>query len=353
MITKPIRFSLAALATLTLANQANAAAIVDFWVDPTSTTRIFDNFNDGVDTATNFNNMSSLGEAGGFSAVTVPPVSADPQFQYLTPGAPFNASTHPFVRFRSQGSVDGGMQFFPLPPAGPTVVGFASTLTAVEQHKPWVNVAPGINGTGIRIDPIGGGNGNDESWGFDYIHLDQFETVGLGEFDRDDGFDGWAANPHIPDLAASASTSMLTGTTAGNDPTITVGGLNFDTAVYDMLEISLALDPASSSRFQFFWGTNLAGLSEARSVVLNTADGLIRDGNLHTYRFRMSDTSEWADNLTLFRIDPFADADAVDGKTFGIGHVRLLSGAPIPEPSTVTLAALAGLGLLVRRRRRK
>ncbi|MFT5410909.1 MAG: hypothetical protein ACI9NC_003642, partial [Verrucomicrobiales bacterium] len=306
-----------------------AASAYTLSVDPGAISISFDQFNDGVSTATNFGNMADGGEAGGVSAVTMPAGAADPQFQYLTPGGPFDPNQYPFMRIQSQGSAAGASQVFPLPANGATVLPYTTGNTFSESQ---LQFAQPLNGTGLRIDPLGGGTGGTETFSYDYLMLDRFQTIGLGEFDRDGGLDGWtpAANGHLINTSVSSSTSTFTATTAGNDPVIQKAGLNVDTATYKFMEISLALDPASNSRFEFFWGTNtFPGPAGGQSIAITNE--LIRDGNLHTYRFDMSDEANWDGNLNILRLDLLADADAQAGRNVEIGHVRLY--AQVPEPS--------------------
>ena len=127
-------------------------------------------------------------------------------------------------------------------------------------------------------------------------------------------------------------------------------GLNIDTNIYDTIEVRIAFDPASNSRFEIFWGTNtFPGPAGGQSVVM--LNELIRDGNLHTYRIDMSDEAAWDGNLNILRIDPLADADAAAGRNFSIDYIRLLEGSAIPEPSTALLALLGASLALLRRRR--
>ena len=281
-MNKPSIF--AALAASALVTSASGFTLS---IDPGPVSIAFDQFNDGVSTAGNFVNMADAGEAAGVSSVTMPPAAADPRFQYPTPGAPFDANTYPYMRVQSSGSVAGASQVFPLPAAGPTVLNYATSAAFSESQLTFVQP---VNGTGLRFDPLGGGSAVTETFNYDYIMLDRFRTIGLGEFDRDGGYDGWSlsGNGHLINDSVSASSSSFVATTAGNDPMIQRGGLNIDTNIFKYLEISLAVDPASTSRFEFFWGTStFPGPAGGQSISL--VSELIRDGNLHTYRFDMSD----------------------------------------------------------------
>ena len=306
-------------------------------VDPGPISIPFDQFNDGVSTVTGLSNMTDGGEAAGVSTTGVPAGAPDPQFQYPTPGGAFDSNTYPYMRIHTQGSVGVPSQVFPLPPAAPTVLNYTTTTSFSESQLQFVQP---INGTGLRIDPIGGGTAGSETFGYDYIMLDRFPTIGLGEFDRDGGLDGWTTNAHLAGTAVSSSTSTFTATTAGVDPIMQRGGLNIDTSAYEFLEVSLAVDPASTSRFEFFWGTNtFPGPAGGQSIALTPE--LIRDGNLHTYRFDMSDEPAWDGNLNILRLDLLADADAAAGRSVEIGHVRLYSQVPEPSGAMFVLLGLA------------
>ena len=343
----------ASITTLSIALSVATAGAFTLVVDPAPLTVNFDNFNDGVDTSTNFNNMSSGGEAGGFASVNMNAGAADPQLQFPTPGAPFNSTSHSYFRVNTRGTVGGASQVFPLPAAGPTAVGYTTTTAFAESQLAFSNVAPGVNGAGLRIDPLGGGTATVERFDFDYVMLDSVRTIGVGEFDHDGALDGWtiAGNGHIINNSTSALTSTFSATTAGVDPILQRGGLNADTNIYDTLEIRIALDPASTSRMEIFWGTNtFPGPAGGQSVVL--VNELVRDGNLHTYRINMADEAAWDGNLNLLRLDPLADGDAASGRSFEIDYVRLLEGsAIIPEPSGALLSMLGGLLFFARRRR--
>jgi len=340
------------ISTLSIALCATTAGAFTLSVDPAPLTISFDNFNDGVDTATGFVNMASAGEATGFASINMNAGAADPQVQFPTSGAAFNSTSHPYFRVNSRGSVGGPSQVFPLPPAAPTVVNYSTTTTFTENQLAFVNTGPGVNGTGLRIDPLGGGTGIVERFDFDYVMLDSVRTIGLGEFDHDGALDGWSlsGNGHIINGGTSALTSTFTALTAGNDPILQRGGLNSDTSVYNNIEVRMALDPASTSRFEIFWGTDsFPGPAGGQSVVL--LNELIRDGNLHTYRINMSDEAAWDGNMNILRIDPLADADAQAGRTFEIDYIRLLDGSTIPEPSGALLSILGGFLLSIRRRK--
>ena len=330
---------------LSAAAFAASASAVTVTVDPGPISIAFDQFNDGISTATNFNNMSDAGEAAGVSSVSMPAGAGDPQFQYLTPGGPFDSTTYPYMRVHTQGTVGGASQVFPLPPAAPTVLNYATTTTFSESQLQFVQP---INGSGLRFDPLGGGTAGTETFGYDYIMLDRFQTIGLGEFDRDGGFDGWTTNAGLVGATVSSSTSAFSATTAGNDPIIQKGGLNIDTSVFEYLDVRLAVDPASTSRFEFFWGTNtFPGPVGGQSIAI-TAE-LIRDGNFHTYRFDMSDEAAWDGNLNLLRLDLLADGDSAAGRSVAIDYVRLH--AQVPEPSGAALLMLGLSSLLFRRKR--
>ena len=340
------------ISTLSIALSAATAGAFTLSIDPSPLSINFDNFNDGVDTSTGFVNMASAGEATGFASVNMNAGAADPQVQFPTPGPAFNSTTHPYFRVSTRGTVGGPSQVFPLPPAGPTVVSYSTTTAFAESQLAFANVAPGVAGTGLRIDPLGGGTAAVERFDFDYVMLDSVRTFGLGEFDHDGALDGWSlsGNGHIINSGTSALTSTFSAMTAGNDPVLQRGGLNVDTNIYNSIELRIAFDPASSSRFEMFWGTNtFPGPAGGQSVRL--VDELIRDGNLHTYRFNMSDEVAWDGNLNILRIDPLADADAQAGRSFEIDYIRLLDGNAIPEPSGALLSILGGFLVFARRRR--
>ena len=299
-------------------------------IDPPPISTILDNFNDGIDTTTAFANTSSAGEAGGVASVSVAADVPDPQFQVPTPGDPFDISVHPFLRLSSRGTVGVGAQVFPLPPSGVTVVDFNTETNFAESAMTFVADPPGASGDGLRIDPIPNGGAATDTFDYDYIILDKFQTIGLAEYDRDNGNEGFdiVGNGHIVNLQVSAATSTLTATTSGNDPVMQRTALAVDASVYTVLEIRAAFDPLSTSRFEVFWGTDIdPGPAGGQSLVVT--DELIRDGELHTYRFQMSDDSRWNNTLNILRIDPLADADAASGRSFAIDYVRLIAGAPV------------------------
>lgn len=342
-----IRFSSLGLMLLAMVPEAGAVSVL---IDPAPLTRVFDNFNDGVSSATGFNNMADAGESGGVSTVSMPPGAFDPQFRFPTPGAAFSVTTFPYLRVNSRGSVAGGSQIFPLPPSAATVMNYGTGTSFGESRLSFV---PPASGAGLRIDPLGGGTGVTESFEYDYIMLDRVPTIGLAEFDRDGSLDGWTVvgNGHIANGSTSAATSTFMATTAGVDPVLQRAGLAIDTSVYTTIELRAAFDPASSSRFEIFWGTNtFPGPAGGQSIVLQNE--LVRDGSLHTYRLDMSDEQAWNGTLNILRLDPLADGDAAAGRFFEIDYIRVLDGSAIPEPSPVLLVLGAALLFTGRRRRR-
>lgn len=313
-----------------LASLSSTSAQISLVVDPPPVSTVLEDFNDGVDTTAAYANASSAGEAGGVVSVAVAAGASDPQFQVPAPGDPFDIATHPFLRLSSRGTVGVAAQVFPLPASGVTVLGFNTGTNFAESSMTFVIDPPGASGNGLRIDPVPTGGAADGTFDFDYIILDQFETVGLAEYDHDGALDSWtiAGNGHVINSEASAATSTLSATTAGIDPQIQRAGLAVDASIYTVLEIRAAFDPLSTSRLEVFWGTDV-NPGPAGGQSLQVTDQLIRDGELHTYRFQMSDDTRWSNTLNLLRIDPLADADAAAGRDFAIDYVRLIAGAPV------------------------
>ncbi len=326
------RLGTAARLSLAIVASPFAQAQVATIVDPPPASRLLDGFNDGIETTLGFSNSSRAGETGGAVSVLVPGGAADPQFQVPTPNGAFDAARHPHFRIRSKGTVGGGSQVFPLPPAGATVVPFNVGTGYAEAALTFVTDPPGVNGSGLRIDPLGGGGAADATFSYDYIILDKYPTLGVAEFDLDGDLEGFgiAGNGGIVGASVTATTSSFAGTTAGVDPILQRAGLNADTGVFDVLEVRAAFDPDSTSRFEIFWGTSInPGPAGGQSIVVT--DALIRDGEFHTYRFQMSDDARWSGTLNLLRIDPLADADAAAGRSFAIDSVRLIAGAPVVD----------------------
>lgn len=319
---------------------APCAGAFSLTVDPAPLTRVFDNFNDGIDTTASLGSLTSLGEAGGVTSLEMPALASDPKFTLPTPGSPFSATTYPYLRVRAQGSVAGGDGIFPAPAAGPTRIPYSIGTSYSEFQAAFINVAPGINGTALRIDPAGGGTAGIETFDFDYIMLDQVQTIGLGEFDRDGTLDGWGLTGITG--SSSASTSAFAGSMVSSDPQMQLTGINIDTTVFQTIEIRMALDAASTSRAEIFWGTNtFPGPVGGQSVILTSE--LIRDGAMHTYRIDMTDEAAWDGNLNLLRLDPLAES----GRTVEVDYIRVLG---IPEPSSFMLLCLGALTALRRRR---
>jgi hypothetical protein len=326
------RRTLALVLTLTLSVLLPAAGQIAVVIDPPETSRVLDDFNDGVDSSTGFGNTSSAGESAGVTRVLVGANAPDPQVQFPTAGAAFDIAKYPHFRLSSRSDLGGSSQVFPLPPSGVTVVGFQTGASFAESQLTFITDPPGANGLGLRVDPAPTGGANADTFEYDYIILDKFQSIGLAEYDRDGGTEGFdiVGNGHIINVQASAATSTLTATTSGVDPIMQRTALSVDASVYTVLEIRAAFDPLSNSRFEVFWGTDVdPGPAGGQSLVVS--DDLIRDGQLHTYRFQMSDDARWANTLQILRIDPLADADAAAGRTIEIDYVRLIAGAPVVD----------------------
>ena len=299
-------------------------------VDPPPVTRIMDDFNDGVDTSTGYSNASAGGEAAGVVSVVVAENVPDPQVQFPNSGDPFDIAVYPFFRLASRSTFGGAGQVFPLPPSGVTVVGFQAGANFSEAQLTFITDPPGADGTGLRVDPVPTGGAAPDTFEYDYVMLDKFQTIGLAEYDRDAGAEGFdiIGNGHITNVQVSAASSSLSATTNGNDPIMQRTGLSVDASIYTVLEIRAAFDPLSNSRFEVFWGTDVnPGPAGGQSLVIT--DQLIRDGEMHTYRCQMSDDTRWANTLQVLRVDPLADADSEAGRTFEIDYVRLIAAAPV------------------------
>ena len=153
-------------------------------------------------------------------------------------------------------------------------------------------------------------------------------------------------------LGAFVGTSLGVGTTIGSDTVFAVGG--FDSTVSGQLGVLFAVrsfalgsnGTAGNRNYGFYF---FPGITYSNAP-LTALDGVYQIGGIHS---SINDVDAGVEGMVL----PASDAatvtqGAAEASVGGtIPASRFAAAVAVPEPSTAALGLLAGLGLMVRRRR--
>ena len=332
------------LVAMALAAAAQAAVVGVYPVAGQSPdTIVFRDYNGGTDQNVSYNpggaSSPTQAIAGGVSAWTYGVAVSDPKIIYNDGNGTWDHASYPWVRMRysqSRGGA-GSVYVWENPAQGCEGVAFGQSTALTEGHgNPDSTVASPTtpNGSGYRIDGVGAAVANDV-FAADYVLMDRFETLGLGEWDAAGDLNGWTvANAAGVNVANGVLSGTSTGDTMMNSTTL------INTDLYTFIEIGLSTASTTPTETQLFWGPNGA-FAEARSVKFSGTAG-----ELITYVLNMSGEPTWTGTNMRIRLDPVQGDEA-----FAVDYIRLRTATSVPEPATMSLLVLGGLGLLARRRR--
>ncbi len=340
-----MRCRIALLLGLILAGSPVRAGTVLF-VDPPkqANTVVFRDYAGSSDTNVRYHpggasNFPSQTVAGGTSTWTYSAAVSDPKIIYEEEDGAVDHATYPWMRMRYRQSKTNGLNVWELPAQGGRSASYQPSTAFVEDHHDIPNPEPEPSGQGFRIDPFGSTAVGD-SFTADYLMLDRFETIGLGEWDRDGDLEGWSLNHATADSVAGSLLSGRagSGSVPDRDAQVIRTGLSVDGSQFPIVEARMQAD-AASAQIQLFWGNSTDDVfSGSRRVDLGDADG-----QFHTYLIDFRDDPAWfGQTITRLRLDP---VNAVDNAAFQIDYVRLRADAVVPEPSTLALGALGLAGI--------
>ncbi len=323
---------------------AQAAVLMHVDVKPELNTTIFRDYNGTSDANVAYNpgpasNYPTQNVSGGVSQWTYGAAVGDPKIIYNDGAGTYDFNAFPFVRMRYQQSRPGGtIGVWENPAQGGEATTLAQSTVFVESHGDPNSTLnpPDFNGSGYRIDPFGSSLVGDV-FTADYVMIDRFETIGLGEWDADGDLGGWTT-PNI--TGVSVAGSLLSGT--GNGDARLEYGLAFNADKYKFLEIRMQTDSSDPNESQLFWALGGA-FNQPQSIRFN-----VGDGQMHTYLLDFTNEPTWAGSNMRIRLDPVSGTD-----NFAVDFIRLRVDAVVPEPSSLALAAVGLLGLILSSRRRR
>lgn len=270
--------------------------------------------------------------SGGTSTFSYTLDASDPMIIFTSPAGTFDFATFNWARMRYRGST-GPQVWENSAVTGQHISGGSSPSTFVEMRGDPAN--PNPVGSGYRIDPVGSVTSTTPyNFYLDYLMADRTQTIGLGEWDADGDVAGasganWSAS-QTTGLAASGG--VLSGTSSGGDPTLTLG-MGFDASVYGIVEIRMRASSGTSA--EMFWAQNGSFVGAQR-------EGLgTQDNAFHVYTIDFSKESTWAGTNMRLRLDPATTT----GQTFEVDYVRV-SQVPVGywDADGSTSAATGGSG---------
>ena len=313
----------------------------------TAPTVMLESFGGAVDPATALTRVGFNSIGGGVANYSyAASAGAEGTITYNPLATTFDPTVYSSVRVRMAVDRDSAattvVQVFPTPisaatghidrsiPSGTTLVERSFDLTTTSNP----------NGNGLRLDAFNYTNdGTADSASVDYIMADIGRTIGF-EF----GHDGDLNQVSLNNVSGySVASGVLSGTAGGVDAQILMtggGAPAIDAGIYKYVEIRLK--GTAGERVDFFWNTAARG-SLTPKVSVDSDAGV--DGDWHTYLLDFTDEVDWTGNLTYLRLDPVADHA---GSTFELDSVRYME--TIPEPATLGMVAILGVGMLWIRR---
>ncbi|MDZ7620428.1 MAG: autotransporter-associated beta strand repeat-containing protein [Patescibacteria group bacterium] len=329
--------ALAMCVSVVVATGALKAAPV-LTIDPAGVrTVIIDDFNDGTFTPYSVSPIGAITftESGGTLNGTIAASTNDPSFRIDRAMQPIDATRYSYFRMRENSDYNGTLQVFYSGPAATEHETRSSQFLNIGDTDGYIErrsifklpaLSPASTVTRVRLDPISATGAAEANFNYDYFIVDQYDTIGLGEFDRATELQGW-----ITSYTTSVSIlgSALSGTAENSDPQV----YRYDAAInadkYKYLEIRMRRDTGTGA--ELFWGAS--GFHADRQLNLNaTGTG---DGEYHVYWIDMRYESTWTGTINALRVDPATTA----GKTFHIDYIRAVEG-----PSNGTWTNPAGGG---------
>ncbi len=294
-------------------------------IDPADVrTVVIDDFNDGAFTP---NSESPTGaftftESDGTLNGTIAASTGDPHFRIPSGSLSIDATRYSYFRMRENSDYNGTLQVFYSGPAAGESEPRSSVFSNIGATDGYIErrsifklpaLSPASTVSRVRFDPISATSTTEASFNYDYFIVDQYDTIGLGEFDHQADQQGWSTG-HTS--SATVAASLLSGVAADNDPQV----YRYDAAInadkYKYLEIRMQRDTGTGA--EMFWGAS--GFAGERRLNLGVTG--TDDGEYHVYWIDMRNEDTWTGTINALRVDPATTS----GKTFDIDYIRLVEG---------------------------
>lgn len=140
----------------------------------------------------------------------------------------------------------------------------------------------------------------------------------LGEWNTPSDFENWATNGQVGSQLVGSG--FLSGTSTGNDPQVTLSGINLDTdnGENQILEMRLRRQSSETGRIDFFWSDASGGFGSPRRAVI-TDNTWPTDDEFHIFQIPLGPFI--TGDLIDLRFDPVANNPS--SVTFDIDYVRI------------------------------
>lgn len=246
--------------------------------------------------------------------------ASDPRIHFYNDTYQFEATAYPYLRMNYRSSADKRVDFWPSP-ANTTNRSYFTSIAApdyTEVSHRFLHLARTMNtlldGNGFRLDPVSQNTGSPETFELDYVIVDSFPTLGLGEFSRN--AHEWTGSNL--DHVAVSNLSVLAGTAGSTNNRRSISrSITITNRLYTALEIRLMREAGSKGAIQVSWNTESNGWFSAEWIPES-------DGKYYSYLVDFVKCPEWRENTTTeIRIDLFDFSEPNSGKVFGIDFIRL------------------------------
>ena len=311
------------MSVVVIVSELAAAPVLS--IDPAGLrTVVVDDFNDGTFASYSASPIGAFtfAESGGTLNGTIAANTGDPNFRIPSGSLSIDATRYSYFRMRENSDYNGTLQVFYSGPGAGENEPRSSVFSNIGATDGYIErrsifklpaLSPASTVTRVRFDPISATSTTEANFNYDYFIVDQYDTIGLGEFDHQADQQGWSTG-HTS--SATVAASLLSGVAADNDPQV----YRYDAAInadkYKYLEIRMRRDTGTGA--EMFWGAS--GFAGERRLNLGvTGTG---DGDYHVYWIDMRNEDTWTGTINALRIDPATTAD----KTFDIDYIRLVEG---------------------------
>jgi hypothetical protein len=164
----------------------------------------------------------------------------------------------------------------------------------------------------------------------------------IDEF-NDEDYSAWTPITNMQNIGEHAD-GYFYGENTTADPLMVLNVPDFAVGGYTHFEIRMSHEAETEGTVaRIFWQRTIDTGFVGKFIIFPVTT----DGEYHTYNVDVSGHASWNGTIDLIRLDPIEGVGLSVGRQFKVDYIRV-----VPEPATMVLLGLGGVGLLIRRRRR-
>lgn len=259
-------------------------------------------------------------QGDGTARMEIDAGASAPQANFYGSPFAFEATAFPYVRLASRTSYGEDLVYSPSP--GPeenaSILTLASQSDFAEYAGRMMHLAltqsSVLDHQGLRLDPMPAGTGTLETLELDYLMVDAYPTLGLGEFNRSET--AWVGE-NVTNLSL-ASLETLTGNGGEAAQTRSIRlTREIDNGLYNALEIRVMRQQGSTGMMAVRWQVEDSDWYKAEWRPES-------DGQFWSYMIDLTKCPEWREEASVqMALELFDDGASNAGKAFAVDFVRL------------------------------